>query len=365
LSDLAVVTMDPRFRGGSWAQTEAFVRAATDLGREPELHYFAHPSLAAVEDESRGVRAPFRRFDAGNQLVAAPRIASRLRDARSVWVVSALAPYGYPALRSRRPYACWLGTGLADERAARRHGIPVSRLLAQHLNAPVLRLLERRVLREAERVYATGPASCASIAHAGGLREAEVGILPLPVDLERFAPAPEAEWLASLERPVLAFVGRADDPRKNVDLLLDALTLLPEAHALLVGAPPRRPLPARASATGIVPSVAEHLRRATLLVLPSLQEGFGLVAAEALAAGVPVVSTPSGGPEELLRESGGGVVLQGFSPAELAETVNGLLGDVARLSAMRRSGRAYVVREHAPARFRELLAEAFGQTGGA
>ena len=234
-----------------------------------------------------------------------------------------------------------------------------SRRLALRVNAPVLRRLERSVLRGAARVYATSPWSRTSLARAGGLAEDEVGILPMAVDLGDFRPAPDEEWLRTIDQPVLAFVGRADDPRKNVSLLLDALALLPEARALLVGTPPHWPLPERAEAIGLVPSVAEHLRRATLYVVPSLQEGFGTAALEALAAGVPVVSTPCGGPEDLLRESGGGVVLGGFSPEELASTVAGLLGDVARLSAMRRSGREYVRREHSPTRLRELMSQAF------
>jgi glycosyltransferase involved in cell wall biosynthesis len=362
LSDLAVVTMDPRFGGGSRAQTDAFVEAATDLGRTPELHYFAQPTLARERAQGDGMRAPFRRFDAGNQFAAGLRLASRLHSARSVWVVSALAHYGYPAVRSNRRYGCWLGTGLADEWAARRRGLPRSRRLAIRVNAPVLPRLERTVLRRAARVYATSPWSRGSLARAGGLREDDIGILPIPVDVGRFAPVSDEEWLATLERPVLAFVGRARDPRKNVGLLLDALPLLPDARVLLIGEPPQQPLPERAEATGAVASVAEQLRRASLLVLPSLQEGFGIVAAEALAVGVPVVATPCGGPEALLRESVGGVVLGGFTAEELAETVKALLGDVARLSEMRRSGREYVVREHSPARFRELLAEALAST---
>jgi phosphatidylinositol alpha-mannosyltransferase len=193
-----------------------------------------------------------------------------------------------------------------------------------------------------------------------------VRILPIPVDTERFAPLADDLWLTGLERPVLVFVGRADDPRKNVGLLLEALPALrarvPGVRVRLVGAPPDR-VPDGVEATGPVPDVAPHLRDAALFVLPSLQEGFGIVAAEALAAGVPVLATPSGGPEDLLRASGGGVVLRGFEAGELASTAADLLGDAGTLLAMRSRGREHVVREHGPERFRRLLGEALRELG--
>ena len=348
MSDLAVVAMDPRFGGGGRAQLDAFLEAARDLGRTPVLHNGRMPSR-------------LRPVDSVNQAVAGVRIAPLLRDARSVWVVATSASNGWAAARSNRPYSAWIGTGLAEEWAGRRPGLRPSRRAAITVNAPVLRRLEHRVLQGARRVYATSPASRRSVARAGGLDEATVGVLPLPVDLERFTPAHDEDWRATLAQPVLVFVGRADDPRKNVGLLLSVLDLLPDARVLLVGSPPEGPLPPRAEAVGTVPDVVPYLQRGTLFVLPSHQEGFGIAAAESMAVGLPVMTTPSGGPEALVRESGAGVVLSGFSAEELTATVSGLLGDPARLAEMRRRGRDHVAREHSAARLRELLAQAFAE----
>ena len=347
MTDLAVVTQDPRFGGGARAQTEAFVRAARELGREPEL---LHPRFVPLVDSVA-------------QLVESRRLAPTVRQARSAWVVAAAAPYGDAALRSGRPYAAWIGTSLDEEWAARRPHLRRSRRLALELNAPLLRRLEGRILRGARRLYATSPTSRAGLAAAADIDPETIAILPIPVDTTLFRPASEREGT-----PVVVFVGRADDPRKNARLLLEAWPQVraeaPDVVLRLVGRPPDSPLPAGVEVTGQVASVAAELRPASLFVLPSLQEGFGIVVAEALASGLPAVVTPCGGPEELVRASGGGTVLADFAPTTLADAVVAALADPERLAEQGARGRAYVEANHSPERLRAELAVAFAEFGG-
>src|SRR5579885_1523992 len=119
--------------------------------------------------------------------------------------------------------------------------------LAPAISRPGLRAFERQVLRGARLVYATSPASRGSLAEAGRLPLEAIEILPVPVDLERFAPGPDQDWESTLERPTILFVGRAADPRKNVAALLEAFRLLrarlPAARLRLVGEPPGLALP--------------------------------------------------------------------------------------------------------------------------
>jgi glycosyltransferase involved in cell wall biosynthesis len=363
---MLVLTQDPRFEGGALAQVQAFLVAARRVGQEPVAAYAERPPLAGPSPLSGiAVRTRLGRIDPIGLPLAARRLAPHAQAAGQLWVVAATAHYGLAAARSGRAYACWVGTSLEAEWSARRPALGGFRRLALAGFAPVLRRYEREVLQRASRVYATSPYSRATVAEAAGMAETDIGVLPIAVDTDRFAPLAEPEWSAALVHPTLAFVGRADDPRKNAPMLLDAFAQLrqrvPDARLRFVGRPPNGPLAPGVEVVGEVRDVAAHLRDAALLLLPSLQEGFGVVAAEALACGVPVVTTPSGGPEQTLLGSGAGRVLNGFSSEELAAVVEELLGDTETLRTMRQRGREYVEREHSQARLGALLGEAVAE----
>jgi glycosyltransferase involved in cell wall biosynthesis len=341
LADPLVVVPDARFGGGGQAMVDAFLDGARLLGKTPVA---VSPGYVPI-------------LDSLNQIWSARVLAGAARNAQSLWVVAAAASYGAVAPHSGRPYTCWIATALDDEWRGRTPGLATARRAALAVNAPLLHRIERRVLAGATAVYGISPASRDSLARAGG--RTDVGVLPLPVDLARFSPESDEQWQARLDRPTVVFVGRGDDPRKNLNLLLEAWpeirASVPAARLVLVGRRPAVPLPAGSEARGEVPDVSSELRKAALFVLPSLQEGFGLVAAEALACGVPVLSTPCGGPEQMLLESSGGRVLSGFTSDELAAAATELLGNSDELARMRKAGRTYVEREHAPAVFAERL----------
>jgi glycosyltransferase involved in cell wall biosynthesis len=373
--DLAVLGQDPRYAGGAAAQIERFMAGAIDAGRKPELLYVSHPSLAAEPVRSTlldvpGTRVPFARVAAAQQFLGGRRLARRLQDARSIWVATTMASYGGAAITGEpRPFGCWIGTTLAAETRVQRPGLPWSRRVAAMINGPYLRRIERDVLRRAAAVHATSVSSRTELAEASGLDEHEIGILPIPVDTAKFAPVLDDRWRDGLAAPTLLFVGRATDPRKNVSLLLRAFALirrsLPEARLTLVGTPPARPLPEGATALGYVAELPPVLASSTLLLLPSLQEGFGIIVAEALAAGIPVLTTPCGGPEEMLRRSGGGTILTGFTEEEFAATAVAMLEDAEALAVARHRGREFAQRELSLELFARRLGEALGEVDNA
>ncbi len=120
-------------------------------------------------------------------------------------------------------------------------------------------------------------------------------VLPCGIDLEAFAPGDRSAARAALgiedEAARVAWVG-ADRPEKRLGLARESLALLRE----------HRPEARLHQVTGLPPEqVPLHLRACDALLVTSTREGGPLVVKEALAVGLPVVSTDVGDVRELLE----------------------------------------------------------------
>jgi glycosyltransferase involved in cell wall biosynthesis len=197
----------------------------------------------------------------------------------------------------------WIPGGLAATLAARRgrplivtlHGTDVA--LARRL--PGGYWLMGTVLRRAAAVTAVSSALAEAGAQATGWPARDIALTPMPL-APTAAPVSQTE-----ERAGAVFVGRLT-AQKRVGDLLEALALLAaqgkRLSLVIVGdGPERAALEQRSAApdlaglvtfVGAVPpaAVAGHFAGRAVCVLPSVDEGLGLVVAEALVAGVPVVA---------------------------------------------------------------------------
>jgi len=88
------------------------------------------------------------------------------------------------------------------------------------------------------------------------------------------------------------------------------------------------------------PSAAALLGVCDIVVVPSLSEGFGIVAAEAMALGKPVVATAVGGLPEVVEDGVTGVLVPAADPKALAGAIEALLRDPSRAAAYGTAGRA-------------------------
>ena len=206
--------------------------------------------------------------------------------------------------------------------------------------------LTRRILTQVD--YITAPsAALVDAAVRVGAPPGRCEVVSNGVDLRLFHPT------ATAPDPVILFTGFLI-PRKGVRYLVAALALLPPHLAqwrlVLVGEGPEeaalRAQVAQLGLTGRVEFagfqsqevVAAWMRRAQLFVLPSLEEGQGVVLLEALASGTPVVASDVDGIREVVTPAVG-LRVPPADPAALAAALAELLDDPARRQTMAAAAR--------------------------
>lgn len=233
-----------------------------------------------------------RRYDAVHALTPSAALAARLARQRTVYTV--------------------LGHPTEDQMGLRRGDIP----------------LMRTALRSASRSVALSRASAEATSRLFGVRP---GVLPPGVRMDAF----ESSATRRSTSPVVLFCSDASDPRKGIELVLRALLLLiavrPNVRLHVAGPGDHRWALAALGrdgdrlepfidvlGAGDLADVPARYRQATVTVLPSRHEAFGLVLVESLASGTPAVCTADGGMPEILTDDLVGRVAPPEDPAALA-----------------------------------------------
>jgi glycosyltransferase involved in cell wall biosynthesis len=357
--------------GGVDAMAEFAVRTLTERGLQPVLAYYAtygampELSVPATRLLQRKPAMQTAQAYGGHDIHAvgawlpelefthfAPTAHWRkLMDSCSACVVASgnVLP-ATPFLLTGRPYLAWVATDWDGDRKDRVRRFPLlRRALDTCVNSPIIRRLEKRLLRGGRVLPLSEYTREMLEARAGG--SIEGATLPVPVDVALFKPAPGARVAGRI-----GFAGRFNDPRKNIGLLLQAAVRLRELGCeftvLLMGDAPNAHVRGLVEQLDLGTQVTfrqglsrlemrDCMQTLDVFVLPSHQEGLCISALEAMACGVPVVSTRCGGPEEFVLPGVTGELVAS-EPRAMAAAVMGLLREPERRQQMSIAGRELV-----------------------
>jgi glycosyltransferase involved in cell wall biosynthesis len=241
-----------------------------------------------------------------------------------------------------------------------------------------------KVSRRLERILTVSEASRQDLEREYGLDAARMRVVGNGINLEIFQPQPEV----SRKPTELITTLSADSPLKGFRFLLEALfrlrTKRPELRLTVIGQPGHETGTAeRVRALGLsgavrftgrvaAEAIASAYAESTLAVVPSLYEGFGFPAGEAMACEVPVVSSRGGALPEVVGEDGRcGMLVPPENSEAMASAIDQLLDQPERRAAMGKAGRARVL-EHFTWRraaertvdvYREVIEQRAAQSG--
>jgi glycosyltransferase involved in cell wall biosynthesis len=201
----------------------------------------------------------------------------------------------------------------------------------------------------------------------GMLPSATPLIAPMPADTAMYTPG------GRREEARLLFVGRFT-PQKGLDHLLRALSLM-KGRAILdvVGnggdSERYRVLAQELCVTNRVAwhgqlrsdQLAGLYRAATALVVPSIDEGLGLVAVEALLCETPVVAFRSGGLTDVIQDGSTGVLVAPGDSAALAAALDSVIAEPERARTLGAAGRLYVLSTFAPESAAQRYSDIYAQ----
>ena len=268
-----------------------------------------------------------------------------------VYEAHAVSGYGFPKVLKKqnikKPFIHTIHGVLADEyEQARKEGLPSVRGKLANYFMHSLAKLEEETAHNATLIVTISNYSLEKIQRHYHIDKNKIRIVPNGVDVEKFKPAGNSEEnrrkFGLVDEPCVLFVGNLI-PRKGLPFLVEAAKKVVKEKAntkfLIVGdGPIKKQLTDSIKSANLsgnflfisdlkddkLPAVYSC---ADVFVLPSIQEGQGIVLLEAQASGIPVVAFDVGGIKEAVQNDETGLLVERGSIDGLADSLLKVLGD--------------------------------------
>jgi glycosyltransferase involved in cell wall biosynthesis len=358
---VCIITLDPLHYGGIFSMMSFVYRCLEQNGYDPYLVYNSidpddHLSLIKLlrgksvrtyeEKVSEGLKGislgiNFVELEFLHYLSARKRWKKALADADYYMAIGGTNQCCLPYVLGKKTFYCWVATTYMAERQARLEDIkkyPLPKRLIRFLSLPVITCLERLIFRRAHWIYAMSEHTASNIKRIRGVDRKKVFVVPFPIDTKKFFPLKRR----TQKERYLLLVARVNDSRKNAVMLLSSFSSVvkefPDVKLVIIGDAPETQYVEKCDDLGITQSVKflermpnaqtiEYYQNASIFTLSSFQEGLGIVVLEAMACGVPVVSTRCGGPEQVVIDGVTGFLVENNNQHQFTEAILKLLRD--------------------------------------
>ena len=270
------------------------------------------------------------------------------------------------------PHLVWCASTMIEDRIERRRSMSIlRRTFDRFVISPVQYLMEQKILKGNGRFMAVSSYTRKSLISTGGVSE-RISRVPIPVNLKNFTPP-----LIGPRPRIIGFAGRPGDPRKNLSLLFYALKCLLDqgkAFELVLTGDATETLKGLIKELGISrqvfwtgwlkeSSLPSFYQRLDIFVIPSTQEGLNIAGLQAMASGIPIVSTRCGGPEDYVVDGKTGTLVS-FDADEMATAIADITEDRERRDELGQNARQFVEENYNHERFKASFYEAWQQTWG-
>ena len=386
MAKICVVTSYLITAGGELTKLEAFLRYLQARGHICDIYYpqegrYPRSTISWLEtfpSVNRIYGTPV--FDKAPHFLKIGLFARRwecVGQYDAYIAISTPLAYGLPFVRQKKPFVSWISCHFEAEvrclpRLRLRHY-----LIYNQFTTSISRRQELRCGNAASHVVTLSRVSSEQVHTELGIPDRKIWTIPAPVNVHQYVPSTPR----TRPQPYILSVARLER-RKDFPSLLQAFRMVVQdvgdIELRIVGSGPdilylqqlvdRLELKDHVTFLGELPQnsrdLVDEYRGASLFTLASTQEGLGIVFLEAMACGVPVVTTDSGGSADPVAHGRTGFLVPVGDWKTLASRILEVLKEPGLGKRMGDAGRKRAVAEYSFEVFNErmdsLLSEAFG-----